>query len=542
MNMSNELIIAAELGDHAQVAALLAQGHNVNFQNDSGNTPLWRACAQGQLQVVELLLDRGAIVDLKDNWGNTPLLRACAQGNPEVVALLLRRAANPMLANRNGTTTIMKLLVDGRVRQQSQAGDVDILLMLLQAAPNLLLQRDGRHRHVMHKLLFHLHSGHAQVLAVPILQAFYDQGWLKQCAQSVDQSWRPLQPDEEAGMRLQSDEAERIQWCFEDRDGNGAIFWHPVSGALHAIVRANETPSNLVVEALRFNEEDLDLMLVDSQALSPSFYRVLTPEAQQRVQQFCMRMLPNQGTQLTTPQARRQANVAMAAVGFQPTSETSLLGHVRWSDHLQKMQIACRVMHNSQRVWQVDEDRGILLAVIQVACVMENNLGLRRGLLSFMVNTILSDLFPGTAWSVDYEGRSLSSTTQDRPMVSALMRHPSWHIQQSAALATKDNAAQHFMAVFRSAYASETKPQSIDMKEIDSELGRLYQMNPGAVAMQTPRDLTALIHQRAGRDRPRWGFFQKKTFFEKLSDQLSAQVQRLGQEGGINVTMDRGAL
>ena len=57
-------------------------------------TPLDRAAAKGNVDVVRLLIERGAEVDSRDRWGWTPLHNASRFGHLEVSRVLVDHGAN----------------------------------------------------------------------------------------------------------------------------------------------------------------------------------------------------------------------------------------------------------------------------------------------------------------------------------------------------------------------------------------------------------------------------------------------------------------
>ena len=76
---------AASNGDVAKVKTLLAQGADVNYQNQYGRTALMKTALKGHVAVVKLLLAQGADVNLKNKKGKTALSVA---KNKEVIQLL----------------------------------------------------------------------------------------------------------------------------------------------------------------------------------------------------------------------------------------------------------------------------------------------------------------------------------------------------------------------------------------------------------------------------------------------------------------------
>jgi ankyrin repeat protein len=71
-----------------QVAHLLAQGADVNTQDDDGLTPLHWAAKEGNQDIVKLLIAWGADVRVKSRKSLTPLDWAAEQGHQDIVALL----------------------------------------------------------------------------------------------------------------------------------------------------------------------------------------------------------------------------------------------------------------------------------------------------------------------------------------------------------------------------------------------------------------------------------------------------------------------
>nr|XP_015212659.1 PREDICTED: tonsoku-like protein [Lepisosteus oculatus] len=65
-----------------------------NRRNEKGETPLHRACIDGNLKQVQYLVEQGHPVNPRDYCGWTPLHEACNHGHLEIVRLLLERGAN----------------------------------------------------------------------------------------------------------------------------------------------------------------------------------------------------------------------------------------------------------------------------------------------------------------------------------------------------------------------------------------------------------------------------------------------------------------
>ncbi|XP_067416235.1 tonsoku-like protein isoform X2 [Emydura macquarii macquarii] len=96
-------------GNLRQVQLFLEQGHPLNPRDYCGWTPLHEACNHGHLEIVRLLLDRGASVDDPGGpgcEGITPLHDALNCGHFDVAELLLRRGASAVLRNARGLSPL----------------------------------------------------------------------------------------------------------------------------------------------------------------------------------------------------------------------------------------------------------------------------------------------------------------------------------------------------------------------------------------------------------------------------------------------------
>ncbi len=87
------LFLAAQLGEHAIVDALLRAGAKPNVGDAAGTTPLMVACQSNDLACVTRLLDHGADAKTPRKDGMTALHFAAPHSAPELVQLLLTRGA-----------------------------------------------------------------------------------------------------------------------------------------------------------------------------------------------------------------------------------------------------------------------------------------------------------------------------------------------------------------------------------------------------------------------------------------------------------------
>ena len=103
-NLNQQLVTAAEEGDVAAAADLLAKGVDVDGDNGYGITPIHAAADWANLELVKLLLEHGAdpntklVARAKSPWGKTPLKIAANPNGP--------------VRSREARAEIIKLLVE----------------------------------------------------------------------------------------------------------------------------------------------------------------------------------------------------------------------------------------------------------------------------------------------------------------------------------------------------------------------------------------------------------------------------------------------
>lgn len=85
---STPLHVAVNRGNTSIVKLLLANGAQVNIQNDNGDTPLHRAMKNRYIAIAKILLEAGADPSISNTAGETPLSIAQQLGNSEVINLL----------------------------------------------------------------------------------------------------------------------------------------------------------------------------------------------------------------------------------------------------------------------------------------------------------------------------------------------------------------------------------------------------------------------------------------------------------------------
>ena len=114
---------------------LIEQGVDMDEGNNNGETPLYLACHNGHLAVMQYLLEQGASLDKCNDSGKTPLFAAAISGREEIARNLLEQGADMEKADNAGYTPLHKASQWGHIR-------IAKLLMChganLNAATNLL--------------------------------------------------------------------------------------------------------------------------------------------------------------------------------------------------------------------------------------------------------------------------------------------------------------------------------------------------------------------------------------------------------------------
>ena len=115
------LIAAAFLGRLADVAALLADGADVNEPNSDGWMPLHVACEEGHTDVATMLLAANAEVNPAGQDGTTPLIFACQEGHADLVTNLLAANADVDQPNNDGATPLFTACQEGQAYDSATA-------------------------------------------------------------------------------------------------------------------------------------------------------------------------------------------------------------------------------------------------------------------------------------------------------------------------------------------------------------------------------------------------------------------------------------
>ncbi len=99
----HEAVVSASAGE---VARLLAEGSDVNSQDEQGWTPLHFAAQSQSSEMVKHLLAAGADLSRTDGHGNTALFRAVFSyaGDGTTIELLKDAGADPSAKNKHGVS------------------------------------------------------------------------------------------------------------------------------------------------------------------------------------------------------------------------------------------------------------------------------------------------------------------------------------------------------------------------------------------------------------------------------------------------------
>ncbi len=98
---------AVKCNDLPSVERLL-QDHDVNERDDDKYTPLMKAAARDNGEVLKLLLEKKADVNLADKrWGQTALHFAAFEGSDDCARMLVNHGANVNLRDRDNDTPVM---------------------------------------------------------------------------------------------------------------------------------------------------------------------------------------------------------------------------------------------------------------------------------------------------------------------------------------------------------------------------------------------------------------------------------------------------
>ena len=137
------------------IITLINNGADVNLCNETGTSPLYKACQYGHDSTVQLLLNNGADVNLCEETGVSPLFIACQNGHDSTVHILLSKGVDVNLCDKTGASPLFIACQNGHDNTVhillSKGVDVN-LCDKTGASPLHIACRNG-HESVVHILL-----------------------------------------------------------------------------------------------------------------------------------------------------------------------------------------------------------------------------------------------------------------------------------------------------------------------------------------------------------------------------------------------------
>ncbi len=137
--LGDSLLVAARQGDSAKVSKLLAQGADVNFQDEYDWAAITIATALNHKDVVATLIKAGANVDIltEESFAFTPLKMAIFMGHKDIVQMLVNAGADVNATNdRKSEKVALTPLFFLMASDYKQDTYTDVLKILLNAGAN----------------------------------------------------------------------------------------------------------------------------------------------------------------------------------------------------------------------------------------------------------------------------------------------------------------------------------------------------------------------------------------------------------------------
>jgi len=105
--LAGEVLSAAERGDVAALARLIAAGAPLDSTDDARRTPLLIAVEKDDLKAAELLINAGANINAQAANLDTPWLQAGALGRTDMLRLMIPRKPDFTIRNRYGGNALI---------------------------------------------------------------------------------------------------------------------------------------------------------------------------------------------------------------------------------------------------------------------------------------------------------------------------------------------------------------------------------------------------------------------------------------------------
>ena len=107
---------------------LIEKGADINLKGDHGNTALYNAAKEGDLESVNFLLNKGAKADIKNSYGYSPLAIASYNGDLQIVNILINKGADINSTDEEGNKPI---------HHAASGGNLEIVKMLHKRGANI---------------------------------------------------------------------------------------------------------------------------------------------------------------------------------------------------------------------------------------------------------------------------------------------------------------------------------------------------------------------------------------------------------------------
>ena len=107
------LIVAAACGHTDATTLLLKYNADKNIRDKEGSTPLMVAAAANRIAVLNLLIATNANIDAKNKHGHTPLMKAVFYRHTEIIKALLKAGASIDVQDESASTALMWAAEEG---------------------------------------------------------------------------------------------------------------------------------------------------------------------------------------------------------------------------------------------------------------------------------------------------------------------------------------------------------------------------------------------------------------------------------------------
>lgn len=100
------IILACRRGEEAVVRELINAGTNINHRNMDGTNALWASLVADSYPIADMLIANGVDIDNQNENGATALMYAASNGKPRWVEYLLDKGADTRLQSLDDFTAL----------------------------------------------------------------------------------------------------------------------------------------------------------------------------------------------------------------------------------------------------------------------------------------------------------------------------------------------------------------------------------------------------------------------------------------------------